>query len=121
MKMEIEPLRTSSLIHLEASQLIERHLIDMGVLDPTKITDASLKWYTANLKTKSDAFGKSLVPIRKSELTIKIDAADNERDTAITALGKAINLLHSSDIPAEVEAGYSLQIVLDTYKNLATL
>lgn len=116
---QLVPIRLSSLTYLESAQLINRHLIDIATLDQTKLTDASLLAYLTNVTAKGAAFSKALLPIRKSDTTDKIEAADNERDTAIAALGKAINLYSTSDVAAEKEATNGLQIVFNTYHHLA--
>ncbi len=121
MKKELQPLKASFLTHLEAGQLITADLTEIDKLDKTKLTDPSLKAYLIMLGTKSAAFDKALIPIRKSDLTAKIEAADVLRGTALSAFGKAVDLFSTSEIAAEADAAASLKTVWNTYKNLAVM
>ena len=121
MKPSLEPLRTSVLTNMEAGQLLNRHLSDLGTIDPTLLTDAPFTTYVQDLSVSAGNYENALAQIRKSEETAKIALADEVRDKALSAFGAALKLHAKSDDPEEVEASRSLGIILANFKNLATL
>jgi hypothetical protein len=117
----LEPLRVASLTQLEAGQLIDQHIIDVDKIDAPTITDASVKIYFANIKTKQTAYRMGLSPIVKSTFTSKIAASDLVRDTDIEALFMAMDLGGLSDNAAEREAYNNLIVIKSSFKDLAIL
>ncbi len=120
MKQSLEPLRVSMLTNMEGGQLMKRHLNDLRSIDPALLTDAPFTTYVQDLTGYAEKYEKALAQVRKNEETEKIMLADNVRDRALDAFGKALKLYAVSDDEAEVEASRGLRILLDTYKNLAS-
>ncbi|MEI7527017.1 MAG: DUF6261 family protein [Mariniphaga sp.] len=121
MKLKLEPLRTPGLSHMEAGQLINRHLSDLATIDQALLTDVPFNTYINALGSQLEVYMQGLAQVQKNEETEKIVLADSVRDKAVSAFGTAIKLHLLSDIPEEVEASRSLSILFGTYKNLATL
>jgi hypothetical protein len=121
MNLKLEPLRTPGLSHMEAGQLITRHLSDLAIIDPALLTNAPFNAYTKALSSQLEVYKQGLAQIQKNEETQKIVLADEVRDKAVSALGTAIKLHAMSDIAEEAEASRSLHILFANYKNLATL
>src|SRR5665647_645249 len=120
MKQSLEPLRVSMLTNMEGGQLMKRHLNDLRTLDPALLTDVPFTTYVQDLTGYAEKYEKALAQVRKNEETEKIMLADNVRDRALDAFGKALKLYAVSDDEAEVEASRGLRILLDSYKNLAS-
>ena len=121
MNFQLEILKVSHLTNMEAGALIKRHLDDLATLPSGTITDVALVNYLKLLTEKSADYEKSLVQIRGSEETRKIEDADLMRDAAIAAFSKAVDLGLASDLPDEAEAARVLGMVLKSYKGLAAL
>lgn len=121
MKLKLEPLRTPSLTNMEVGQLIIRHLTDLNTIDPALKTDAPFNAYVNALGQQSVEYQKGLAQVQMNEETQKIVLADAARDKSVSAFGAALKLYALSDIPEEVEASRSLNILFGTYKNLSTL
>lgn len=121
MKLKLEPLRLSALTHMEAGQLLKRHLSDLATLNPELLTDAPFNAYIQALNTHSVLCEKGLAQIRKNEETQKIEMADANRDKATVAFGRALKLYAVSDVADEVEASRVLSILFDNTKNLPAL
>ena len=121
MKLKLEPLRTPGLSNMEAGQLIIRHLTDLDTIDPALKTDAPFNAYTNDLGLQSSEYQKGLAQVQMNEETQKIVLADANRDKSVSAFGAGLKLYALSDIPEEVEASRSLNILFGTYKNLSTL
>jgi len=121
MKLKLEPLRLSALTHMEAGQLLKRHLSDLATLNPELLTDAPFNAYLQALNTHSVLCEKGLAQIRKNEETQKIEMADANRDKATVAFGRALKLYAVSDVADEVEASRVLSILFDNTKNLPAL
>lgn len=121
MTLKLEPLRTTGLTNMEVGQLIIRHLTDLDTIDPASKTDAPFNAYTNDLGLQMGEYQKGLAQVQKNEETEKIVLADATRDKAASAIGAALKLHAMSDVPEEVEASRSLNILFGAYKNLATL
>jgi hypothetical protein len=121
MKPLLEPLRVSMLTNMEGGQLMKRHLQDLQTLDPALLTDVPFTTYLQDLTSYAEKYEKALAQVRKNEETEKIMLADNVRDKALDAFGKALRLYAVSDDDAEVEASRGLGILFGPFKNLATL
>lgn len=121
MKHSLEPLRTSVLTNMEGGQLMKRHLNDLRTLDPALLTDAPFTAYVKDLTAYAEKYEKALAQVRTMEQTEKIALADDLRDKALEAFGKALKLYSVSDDPAEVEASRILRILYDTFANLTRL
>jgi hypothetical protein len=100
---------------------MKRHFNDLGTIDPALLTDVPFNVYVKDLTGYADQYEMALAQVRKSEETEKIMLADNVRDRALEAFGKALKLYAASDDPAEVEASRGLRILYDTFKNLTRL
>lgn len=121
MKLKLEALRLAGLTHMEAGQLLKRHLSDLATLNPELLTDAPFNAYLQALNTHSVLCEKGMAQIRKSEETQKIEMADANRDKATVAFGRALKLYAVSDVADEVEASRVLSILFDNTKNLPAL
>ena len=121
MKLLLEPLRTSVLTNMEGGQLKKRHLNDLGTIDPALLTDVPFNVYVKDLTGYADRYGKALAQVRKNEETEKIALADDLRDKALEAFGKALKLYAVSDDQAEVEASRVLHILHNKFANLTRL
>jgi hypothetical protein len=121
MKQILEPLQTSALTNMEAGQLMNRHLSDLGTIDPNLMNDAPYNNYVLKISSKMEPFVKALAQVQKNEETLKIGLADDARDKAVSAIRMAIKLHGASDDPVEVEASRSLGILFGPYKNLEKL
>ena len=121
MTLQLEPLKTSHLTNMEAGQLIKRHLSDLMTIDPALPPDAPFTAYVQYLTSQSALYQKGLMQLLANEETVKIARADQDRDLAVNAFGKALKLYALSDDPAEVEASRSLGLFFGLFKNLATL
>lgn len=121
MAQELESLRLAALTHMEAGQLIKRHLADFGTINTTLLTNAPFNKYLQVLTNRSALYEKALAQIRKNEETDKIVRADSERDMAVEAFSRALKLYAVSDVAAEVDASKSLSILFGMFKNLAKL
>lgn len=121
MKLKLETLRTPGLTNMEVGQLIIRHLTDLNTIDPASKTDVPFNAYTNDLDLQSVEYQKGLAQVQKNEETQKIVLADAVRDKSVSTFGAGLKLYALSDIPEEVEASRSLDILFGTYKNLSTL
>ena len=121
MQQTLEPLKTSALTNMEAGQLMNRHLSDLGTIDSSFLTDLPYNTYVTKINSKMEPFVKALAQVLKNEETEKIGFADDARDKATGAVRMAIKLHGASDDPAEVEASRSLGILFGAYKNLEKL
>lgn len=121
MELKLEPLRTPGLTNMEVGQLIIRHLTDIDTIDPALKTNIPFNDYISDLGLQSAEYQKGLVQLQMNEKTSKVAMADANRDKANSAFRLAIKLYALSDVPEEVEASRSLDILLGAYKNLSTL
>ena len=121
MNLNREALRTPYLTHLEAGQLIKQHLTDLKTIDPTLLTDVPFNNYLQTLSQSFDQYLKAVAQVSKNMETEKVSQADDKRDKAVDAFGKALKLYAVSDEPREVEASRVLEILFSVYKNLATI
>lgn len=121
MTLLLEPLKVSVLTNMEAGQLMNRHLSDLGTIDLSLLTDAPYNNYVQKIGSKMEIYWNALAQVQKSEETEKILLADGVRDKAVGAFGAAIRLHSMSDIPEEVEASRSLGILFGTFKNIVRL
>lgn len=121
MKHSLEPLRVSMLTNMECGQLMKRHLNDVRTINPAMLTDEPFNEYVRVLTVNANLYEKALAQVRKNEETEKIMLADDVRDKALEAFGKALKLYAVSDDAAEVEASRGLRILFDSFKNLAVL
>lgn len=121
MKLILEPLRTTDLSNMEAGQIINRHLADLGTIAPTLLTNVPYNTYIQNLGAYRDTYEKALGQIQKSEKTQKISLADRGRDKAVTAFSYGLKFYAMSDEEEEVEASRGLRIIFDNFKKLTKL
>lgn len=121
MNVILEPLKVSVLTNMEAGQLMNRHLSDLGTIDSSLLTDAPYNSYVQKVGAKMEFYWNALAQVQKSEETEKISLADGVRDKAVGSFGAAIKLHSMSDNPEEVEASRSLGILFGTFKNIARL
>ncbi len=121
MEQTLESLRLASLSHMEAGQLMKRHLSDLATIDPALHSDAPFNSYIQTLTSQSAMYEKALAQIRKNEETEKISQADADRDKADYAFATGLKLYSLSDVPAEVEASKSLGILYGSFKDLPNL
>ena len=121
MNFILEPLRSSKLSHMEFGQLLRRHLTDLATIDQALVTDNAYTNYLNQIAELVATYERALAQVRKSEATEKIAKADAERDKAITAFTMAFKLHGLSDDQQEVEAARGLEILFNSFKDLANL
>lgn len=121
MKPELERLRVGSLTNLEAGQLINRHLDDLGTVSPTLQTDGPYTTYVHRLTAQLAIYDLAVAQVQKNELTEKLAKADFLRDRAVRAFGTALRLYSYSDIASEQEAARGLNIIYQSQKRIADL
>jgi hypothetical protein len=121
MKHSLQSLRVSALSNLEAGQLINRHLEDLGTIDPALLTDEPFNNYLLELTTYSDKYERALAQIQKNEETLAISLADKDRDRAHSSCTRCLSLYAISDDPEEVESSRILKIIFRNFKNLPSL
>lgn len=106
---------------MEAGQLINRHLIDLGTIDPALLTDVPYNNYLDALRTRSALYGQAVAQIQKNAETLKIADADQLRDNAVRAFASALKLYGYSDVAAEREAARELGIIYKSLKDITTM
>ena len=121
MSFILQPLRVGSLSNLEAGQLINRHLTDLGTLDAALLTDVPYNTYITALTNHSSVYTKALEQLQKNEDTKIVADADSTRDWAISAFNRSLKLYSISDDPEEVEASRRLTIIFKNFKNISKL
>lgn len=121
MELILEPLKVSVLTNMEAGQLMNRLLSDLGTIDSNLLTDVPYNNYVQKIGNKMELYRNALAQVQKSEETEKIGLADAARDKAVSAFGTALKLYSTSDDPVEVETSRSLGILFGTFKNIARL
>lgn len=121
MKHSLQSLRVSALSNLEAGQLINRHLADLGSIDPALLTDDPFNNYLLKLTTHSDNYEKALAQVQKNEETLKISFADADRDKGHSSCIRCLSLYAISDDAEEVESSRILKIIFRNFKNLPRL
>ena len=121
MTTTLEPLRLSKLSNMEFGQLLRRHLSDLATIDQALVTDNAYTNYLNRITELTAIYERALAQIRKSEATDKIAKADDDRDKSLVAFATAIKLHGLSDDPLEAEAARGLEILFNTFKNLAVL
>ncbi|WP_430973010.1 DUF6261 family protein [Sunxiuqinia rutila] len=121
MKHFLESLRVSALSNLEAGQLVNRHLADLGTIDQALMTDGPFNNYMSKLSDHSDLFEKAMAQIRASEITLNIANADTKRDKSNQACRRCLALYALSDDPEEVAASRSLNLIFKNFRNLPNL
>jgi hypothetical protein len=121
MEFTLETLDTSRLTHLEAGQLLRRHLADLSTIDRELATDAPYNQYVADLEDRVTGYEQGVARIQKNKDTENVKLADVGRDKAISALGRSVRVFEVSDVAEEVEAARVLNIVLGNLRNLSAL
>jgi len=121
MKHSLQSLRVSALSNLEAGQLINRNLADLGTIDPALLTDEPFNNYVLELTTYSDKYEKALAQIQKNEETLAISLADKDRDKSYSSCTRCLSLYAISDDAEEVESSRILKIIFQNFKNLPSL
>ena len=114
----LQSLRNSALSNLEAGQLINRQLTDLGTIDPALLTDEPFNNYVLKLTTQSSIYEKAVAQIQKNDGTLNIAMADGKRDKSVSVCKRCIGMHSLSDDPAEVAASRSLGIIFNNFKNL---
>ncbi|MFT3740543.1 MAG: DUF6261 family protein [Breznakibacter sp.] len=121
MKNKLTSLDLSSLTHLEAGELANRHLSDLGTIASQMQAETVYLNYLTNLQTAATGFQRALKKIQGNGATPKIVQADDGRDLSLRALRKAVSAATYSDSADEAEAAYQIKLVLKTYKNIELL
>jgi hypothetical protein len=117
----LELLRFSALTHVEAGQLMRRHLSDLANLDPSFLTDELFNSMLEELRNDDVLFVKALAQVRKNDETVNVELADKVRDKSLNAFDAGLKFYALSDDEAEVDASRVLRNVFDSYKNLIRL
>lgn len=121
MKNKLTSLNLSNLTHLEAGELANRHLSDLGTIAGQMQAETVYLNYLTKLQTAATEFQRALKKIQANGATPKIVQADDERDLALRSLRKAVSAATYSDSADETEAAYQVKLVLKTYKNIEQL
>jgi hypothetical protein len=123
MNYKLASLSLTRLTHLEAAELISRLLSDVASQPNVKSTstDAVVQNYMDVLANKLAQLQRALLRIQENSATKAIEKADQERDTSLRLLRKAVKLAILSDVPEEVEAAQKLASLLKVYKKVEIL
>ena len=120
-KAKLTPIYLQGLHHAEFGQFIDRFINDFFEANLNLNTDTDFKTLFDDLKSKVPAYNKSLVQIRENENTKKIAELDKERDNEFQALKDSIKPYRNAKKDPQIKAYNTLKILLDEYKNIATL
>ena len=120
-KAKLNPIYLQGLHHAEFGQFIDRFINDFSEANLNLNTDTDFKTLFDDLKSKVPAHNKSLMQIRENENTKKIAELDKERDNDFQALKDSIKPYRNSKKDQQIKAYNTLKILLDEYKNIATL
>ena len=120
-KAKLNPIYLQGLHHAEFGQFINRFINDFSEANLNLNTDADFKTLFDDLKSKVPTYNKSLVQIRENENTKKITELDKERDNDFQALKDSIKPYRNAKKDPQIKAYNTLKILLDEYKNIATL
>jgi Family of unknown function (DUF6261) len=112
----LEILSLTRLTILEFGQHLKT--VNQNILELGNTTDAVLLQYLSTVKQQLVEYDKALLQIRKSDETVKIIAADDKRDRALTAMQRQLSVYELSEDESEVEAYTSLNTLLKTYNGL---
>ncbi|MBK0368744.1 DUF6261 family protein [Flavobacterium agrisoli] len=115
---KLERLNLARLSNLEFGQLLKSTCDELANSAGLNITDEVFVNYINMLAAKSADYDKSQLQITKSDATAKIVEADKQRDNAITALLRILNVFELSDNTAELEAYTSLFNLFTNYKGI---
>jgi hypothetical protein len=117
----LELLNLSALTHVEAGQLMRRHLSDLANLDPSSLTDELFNSMLEELRNDDVLYVKALAQVRKNDETVNVELADMVRDKSLNAFDAGLKFYALSDDQTEVDASRVLRNVFDSYKNLTRL
>lgn len=120
-KVKLNPIHIPSLRHAEFGQFIDRFINDFSEANLDLNTDTDFKTIFEGLKAKIPAYNKTLMQIRENENTKKIAELDRERDNDFQALRDSIKPYRNAKKDQQKKAYNTLKILLDEYKNIATL
>lgn len=114
----LEPLSLARLANLEFGQHIKSVNKNIDLLGGGFITDAVMLSYLNQLGAKSDDYDKAMKYIAKSDETVKIAAADVDRDNLITTLQRQLSVYEYSKIESKRLAYLSLTTLFTAYKGI---
>lgn len=120
-KAKLTPIYLQGLHHAEFGQFIDRFINDFSEANLDLNTDTDFKTIFEGLKAKTPAYNKALMQIRENENTKKIAELDKERDNDFQALKDSIKPYRNAKKDPQIKAYNTLKILLDEYKNIATL
>ena len=120
-KAKLTPIYLQGLHHAEFGQFIDRFINDFSEANLDLNTDTDFKTIFEGLKAKTPAYNKALMQIRENENTKKIAELDKERDNDFQALKDSIKPYRNAKKAPQIKAYNTLKILLDEYKNIATL
>jgi len=120
-KAKLTPIYLQGLHHSEFGQFIDRFINDFSEANLDLNTDTDFKTIFEGLKAKTPAYNKALMQIRENEKTKKIAELDKERDNDFQALKDSIKPYRNAKKDPQIKAYNTLKILLDEYKNIATL
>ncbi len=103
---------------LEFGQHIKSILSNINLLGNGFITDAILQNYLQAAHTKMEGYDKAMLQVTKSDETVRIVAADKQRDDALTAVIRLLSVYELSDDAAEGAAYESLHTLFNTYRGI---
>jgi Family of unknown function (DUF6261) len=113
---QLQPLNLTRLSILEFGQHLKS--VNSGIETLNNVTDAVFANYLTTSNANLVNYDKAMLQVQKSDETAKIVTADIQRDIAITALQRQLNVYELSEIDAEVNAYTSLNTLLKTYKGI---
>ena len=119
--MKLIKFDITRLHHAEFGQFIDRFINDFSEANLDLNTDTDFKTIFEGLKAKTPAYNKALMQIRENENTKKIAELDKERDNDFQALKDSIKPYRNAKKAPQIKAYNTLKILLDEYKNIATL
>jgi hypothetical protein len=114
----LESVSLPRLSVLEFGQHIKSILSNINLLGSGFITDAVLHHYLQVMHTKMEGYDKGMLLVTKSDETVRIVAADKQRDDALTTLIRLLSVYELSDDAAEAAAYESLHTLFTTYKGI---
>ena len=120
-KAKLNPIYLQGLHHAEFGQFIDRFINDFSEANLDLNTDTDFKTIFERLKAKTPAYNKALMQIRENENTKKIAELDKERDNDFQVLKDSIKPYRNAKKDPQIKAYNTLKILLDEYKNIATL
>lgn len=114
----LENLSLTRLTNLEFGQHIKSVKSNIDLLGSGFITDTVMITYLSQLGVKSEEYDRAMKYIAKSDETVKITAADVERDNLIVTIQRQLSVFEFSKDENKRNAYLSLTNLFNVYKGL---